>query len=106
MDDLRKEVAIFVKRYRLAQGINRTELAKRVGISRASVVNIENGTQAVSLNNFCKIAFALQIRPQHLLSTILESKQHHLELSKEDEPDEKLREQINLSIMSKGGGTL
>ena len=99
MEDVRKEVAIHVKRHRMLQSMTKAELARKVDVSRASIVNIENGTQAVSLNNFCKIAFALKVRPQHLLRDVLESKKYP-ELSEQEEPDPKLREQMNLSLMS------
>jgi DNA-binding XRE family transcriptional regulator len=45
-------------------------LAKKVGISRGSLANIEGGHQRVMLHDIMKFAEALKCRPQKLLAGI------------------------------------
>lgn len=51
------------ERMRLTQG----ELARRVGMTRTSITNIENGKQKVQLHTLYAIASVLEVSPQALL---------------------------------------
>ena len=51
------------ERMRLTQG----ELARRVGMTRTSITNIESGRQKVQLHTLYTIAAALDVSPQALL---------------------------------------
>ena len=42
-------------------GLTQAELAARIGLSRASVANIEGGRQSVLLHQACDIAIALKL---------------------------------------------
>src|SRR5262245_59867222 len=53
-------------RKRLA-GMTQDQLAVRVGLSRTSITNIEQGRQHVSLHQLYSIAEALQVSPEVLL---------------------------------------
>jgi len=59
-----------VRRIREALGINQGDLAKRVGLTRTSVVNIEAGRQRVILDDVESFARALGTTPKHLLKGI------------------------------------
>jgi DNA-binding XRE family transcriptional regulator len=48
-----------LKARRIARGVNQDALALAVGLSRASVANIEGGRQAVPLHHFARMAEAL-----------------------------------------------
>ncbi|QET91488.1 helix-turn-helix domain-containing protein [Roseomonas mucosa] len=48
-----------LKARRVARGVNQDALALEVGLSRASVANIEGGRQAVPLHHLAKMAEAL-----------------------------------------------
>lgn len=57
--DLYGVVGVELRARRTARGLRQEELALRVGISRASIANIEGGRQAVSLHQFTDLAEAL-----------------------------------------------
>ncbi len=44
-----------------------------VGLSRTSINNIEKGRQKILLETFCRIAKALEVAPQILLASCIES---------------------------------
>lgn len=48
-------------------GMTQDQLAERVGLSRTSITNIEQGRQHVSLHQLYAIAEALQVSPEILL---------------------------------------
>lgn len=57
-----------------ALGLGQSEIAKRAGISRASLANMEVGRQRVLLHQLYKVAAALELdNPQYLLPTIASS---------------------------------
>lgn len=58
-----------LKARRAARGINQDALALAVGLSRASVANIEGGRQAVPLHHLAKIAEALGTSASAMLRT-------------------------------------
>lgn len=57
-----------VKRAREQKGISQIELAKQVGISRNSIINIETGQFTPTIGNALKIAKALNLRVEDLFS--------------------------------------
>lgn len=52
-----------IRTSRIARGFTQQDMAKGVGLSRASIVNIEAGKQALSLEHFLSIARFLDIDP-------------------------------------------
>lgn len=56
-----------VRRLREGAGLKQEELAARVGLSRASIANVEAGKQAVPLHLFAAITEALGAELAHLL---------------------------------------
>jgi transcriptional regulator with XRE-family HTH domain len=47
--------------------VTQAELAAKVGLSRASIANIEGGRQAVLLHQFLALAKALAVQPMDLI---------------------------------------
>jgi transcriptional regulator with XRE-family HTH domain len=56
-----------IKRLRDAQGLSQDALARRVGLRRTSITNIEAGKQHVALHQVYLLAGALDVRPRELL---------------------------------------
>ena len=52
---------------RRLEGMTQAELGRRIGLSRTSVTNIEQGRHHVSLAQFVLIARALEVSPEALL---------------------------------------
>ena len=48
-------------------GMTQAALGRRIGLSRTSVTNIEQGRHHVSLDQFMRIAVALDVTPEALL---------------------------------------
>lgn len=63
-------VAMKIRHLRETLGITQEELAKRVGYSRVSVVNIETGRQRIPLHQVEEISRALGVTTKHLLRGI------------------------------------
>ena len=61
-----------LRMYRESKNIKQDKLADMVGLSRTSVVNIEQGKQGVSLCQTLNLCHALEIKPKNLLNTIAE----------------------------------
>lgn len=61
------EVGAAIRKVRIAAGINQDELAKRVALSRTSIVNIEGGRQRLPLTTLYDIADALGVQAVALL---------------------------------------
>lgn len=59
-----------VESLRTALGLSQEELAKRVGLKRPSIVNIEAGRQRVLLDDIEKFAVAFATSPKFLLRGI------------------------------------
>lgn len=55
---------------REALGMDQAEMGKRIGLTRTSVVNIEQGRQRVMLDQVEKFATALGSTPKHLMRGI------------------------------------
>ena len=58
---------IVAHRRRWNGGMTQAELGRRIGLSRTSVTNIEQGRHRVSLDRFLRIAAALEVSPEALL---------------------------------------
>lgn len=56
-----------VRKQREAMRLTQADLGDRIGLSRASVANIEGGRQAVLLHQFLALAEALAMRPMDLI---------------------------------------
>lgn len=56
-----------IKRHRNTIDITQDELARRVGLSRASIANIENGRQKILLHQIYLFAKSLNLEPAELL---------------------------------------
>ena len=59
--------ALVVAHRRRLGSVTQAELARRIGLSRTSVTNIEQGRHHVSLHQFLRIASALEVAPEALL---------------------------------------
>ena len=55
---------------RRLMGMTQAQLGRRIGLSRASVTNIEQGRHHVSLDQFLRIAVALDVAPEALLPRV------------------------------------
>jgi DNA-binding XRE family transcriptional regulator len=55
---------------RNALGLTQDEVAKRIGLTRTSIVNIEAARQRILLHDIERIASALGTTPKHLLRGI------------------------------------
>lgn len=60
-------VGDLIRQKREQAGLNQTSLAKRVSISRVSIVNIEHGRQRPPLHVLWKIAEALKVQLRDLI---------------------------------------
>jgi len=69
--DIYQELGKMIKRYRQGEGRTQTQLAAQIGISRASLANIEAGRQQVLVHHLFDIAQALDIES---LDTLLSPK--------------------------------
>lgn len=63
---LGKQVRLCREKAQLTQG----ELARRVGMTRTSITNIETGRQKVQLHTLYQVARAVNVSPQDLLPPI------------------------------------
>ena len=61
---------LVVAHRRRLEGMTQAELGRRIGLSRTSVTNIEQGRHHVSLQQFVHIAIALDVAPEALLPHI------------------------------------
>jgi transcriptional regulator with XRE-family HTH domain len=93
MKSLEEVVAAKIRRVRQERNLHQQALADAVHIKRTSISNIENGRQALSLDLFCRIAFALDYEPWKLLKRALEETEPKLDISI-DIKDTKIRELI------------
>lgn len=57
-----------IRRERLVRELNQTELARRVGLSRTSITNLELGRQSILVHQLVSIANALGVDPASLIA--------------------------------------
>lgn len=63
-------VGLLIRQIRETLGLSQDDLAKRVGLKRVSVTNIEIGRQRLLLDGVERYATALGTTPKHLLRGI------------------------------------
>jgi DNA-binding XRE family transcriptional regulator len=63
-------VALKIRHVRETLGMSQEDLAKRIGYTRTSIVNIECGRQRLPLHQVEEIARALGVTTKHLLRGI------------------------------------
>lgn len=88
-----------MKARRIARGVNQETLALAVGLSRASIANIEGGRQAVPLHHLARMAEALGTSASAILK-VAESKPKANEQMPADLPNSVaafVREKVGLS---------
>ena len=56
-----------IRARREREGMTQSELARRVGMTRTSITNIESGRQKVQLHTLYDVAKALNVSPEDLL---------------------------------------
>lgn len=59
-----------LKRFRLAREVSQEALADRAGLDRTYVAAVERAEVNVSIDNICRIAWALDRHPRDLLSAL------------------------------------
>jgi transcriptional regulator with XRE-family HTH domain len=69
-ESLHKRIGLFIAARRNSLDMKQEQLAASVGISRASVANIERGRQSVLVHHLYAIAKALGLQPSELLPQI------------------------------------
>jgi len=67
MDNFYTEFGYQLKMARRSAGLTQGELASRIGISRASLTNMERGAQRVALHQVVELAAALGLEPARLI---------------------------------------
>jgi transcriptional regulator with XRE-family HTH domain len=70
-----------VREHREGQGMSQGALGKRIGLSRASVANIESGRQRIPLHHLYRMADALGVRAHTLLPDLDDLPSPHVERS-------------------------
>lgn len=69
-----KELGSRIKQLRKVNNLNQFDLAKRIGISRTSIVNIEQGRHSITVWRLCQIAFVLKVTPDILIQMMFAAK--------------------------------
>ena len=97
--DLYSEVGSNIRRYR--RGMHRTQqqVAAQIGLSRASLANIESGHQWVRLHHLYAIAEVLDLDSPTALMPPLKPAPQHAELSELPLPKEGLTDKQRLEVL-------
>jgi transcriptional regulator with XRE-family HTH domain len=74
VDGLYVELGDLVRSQRESTGMTQSELARLVGMTRASISNIESGRQRLQIHTLYDVARVLKVRPEALLPTYADSK--------------------------------
>ena len=72
-DELYDELGILIRSRRKKLLLTQHDLAARIGISRASLANIETGRQKVLVHQLYSLAMALDLAPSDLLPPVAAS---------------------------------
>ena len=67
VDGLYREFGRKLRKARLEADLTQRDVARRVGLQRTSITNIERGTQHISLHQLFLLASAVGVAPQELL---------------------------------------
>lgn len=67
MKDIRYIIADNVKLYRKQKNLTQFELAERADLSVDSIKRVERGSRTISLENFMRIAYALDVPLSYLI---------------------------------------
>ena len=104
--DLYTEVGRNIQRYR--RGLHRTQqqIAAQVGLSRASVANIESGHQWVRLHHLYAIADALDLDSLSVLMPPLRPEAQHTDVAELPLPREGLTDKQRLEVLRLLSGVL
>ena len=90
--ELYRHVGSQIRQSRLAAKLRQEQLATRVGVSRASIANIEAGKQALSLHSLVAIARALDATVEGLLPQGGAGQREHVAIEAPDAVREFMRE--------------
>jgi transcriptional regulator with XRE-family HTH domain len=86
-----------VREHREAQGMSQSALAKRIGLTRASVANIESGRQRIPLHHLYRIAQALGVNAHTLLPNLDDLPSPNVERSISSTMELNAREQADVA---------
>ena len=100
IDPIYKEIGKRIQKYRILSGLTQESLATQMGLTRTSVVHIENGNQRLTIDKLYKISEILNVNIDKLLPKI-EDKGPLDSVSKE-RISEKTQKQIISLIKTKG----
>ena len=67
--ELYSQFGQLVRRHRERLGLNQAEIGKAIGLTRASIANIETGRQRIPLHHLYSLALALKVDAHALLPT-------------------------------------
>lgn len=66
MGDVKKEIGIVIREYRLKKNMTQEQLAFRAGLHRAYIGHVERGEKNITIENLEKIAKALKVSIREL----------------------------------------
>ena len=104
--DIYKEVGHNVRRYRNGAHRTQEQVAAEIGMSRASLANIEAGRQQVLVHHLYAIAAALDLDSPSVLMPPLKPAPPQTELSELPLPKEGLTEKQRLEVLRLLSGVL
>ena len=105
--DTYKELGQAIRRFRKGAGRTQAQLASEIGISRASLANIEAGRQQILVHYLYAIADALDLNsPSQLMPMPQASTPHDVELPELQLPKEGLSEKQRQEVLRLMGGVL
>ncbi|AND41439.1 helix-turn-helix domain-containing protein [Cytobacillus oceanisediminis] len=64
------EIGKLIKKTRLLRNLTQQELSESINITRASIANIERGSQKISLYTLYQVAESLDVSPKSLLPEV------------------------------------
>ncbi len=97
MSEIYKELGLRIKAFREAAKINQHELAKRLGISRPTVSQIENGERKVAADELIKLSEIFNLSVNGLLDLEKQPKVVLLQ----DKEERKVKTQIRINVPQK-----